>query len=340
MPDSSDFPPVAYMQSEISSTLNSIVLMTFGMGIYTMVYFGTLYIYLTRKTRSERSIVVIAITVLYGLSLLELISQWWSLGFSFVQNDQTQETIFLSFGNLPLWDGLVLNIGGFLAIIVADALLLWRCFQVWGNSVRVIAFPSFLWVAETAIFFGQIIGQNLSENSHSNLSPKAAVLYDNLEAAAFFISAINSILISFLIAYRIYSVSSSPSHVSKSTGRFNYVIDIVLQSAAAYSLSLLVNAITAVIPPTVSGTRLTALILYSTAVTVPIIGIAPTVMVARVALAASQNTSHGSTTVHFSGLLFNEVGPADSETGLGIRTDNSHVAEERITHEKENQDTS
>lgn len=129
----------------------------------------------------------------------------------------------------------------------------------------------------------------------------------------FFVSFATSLTTTVLIAYRIYSSARNISDISFSTSkaRFTHITEIIVQSAAIYSVILLVAAISGVIPttgifPSASEFSLSS---YSSCLLVPAAvchfllhkmstikmfwkGMAPTIMVARVSLASRANNDH------------------------------------------------
>lgn len=138
-----------------------------------------------------------------------------------------------------------------------------------------------------------------------------------MTSAAFFVTFVCTLASTCLIAYRIYPIFSHDSLTSR--GRFKKILDILIQSAAIYALAMLVQAIAFVIMPLASKTPSAEIELsvYSSTLFLVISvcicsypfgvltlfqGLAPTLVVARIAL-----TSHEpeiSTTPHLSVLRF------------------------------------
>lgn len=73
--------------------------------------------------------------------------------------------------------------------------------------------------------------------------------YDLL-AAVYLIASGDSLITTILIAYRIYSISNWNG---SSTRKFNRIVDILVQSSALYSVTLLLTGVTLVLPGSVSG---------------------------------------------------------------------------------------
>lgn len=78
-----------------------------------------------------------------------------------------------------------------------------------------------------------------------NLGEHQTLILNATQSTFFFVSATTSMISTFLIAYRIYAVSS---HQEVNTKVVDSVTDIVIQSGAVYSLTLLMSGIIAVLP--------------------------------------------------------------------------------------------
>ncbi|KDR71336.1 hypothetical protein GALMADRAFT_144025 [Galerina marginata CBS 339.88] len=255
----------------IGSILNSTVLFTFLMGIYTTVYFGTLTLYLTRKG-SQRRMVILSITLLYLLDIIMLGALWYYLEWVFLVNGETRESAFDSISTTPGWVGLLVSMASSFTVVIADGLLACLC------------------LAETVIS-----GELVVDVAQTNAELKAAV---TIQSALFFTSLASSLLSTLLIAFRIHSFSKQNG---RSKRRFSHIIEIVVQSAAVYSLALLIVGVANALPG--SSPAIVKFGDYGIAVASAITGIAPTVMVARVCLAADTSTNVSS--IHnFSGLQF------------------------------------
>lgn len=90
--------------------------------------------------------------------------------------------------------------------------------------------------------------------SVNHLQPSAAVGHtlNNLLSAALFMTFASTMSSTILIAYRIYSVSRH-SVLKETNKRFNGVVELLIQSAAAYSLVSLLYAVEFVVPLTASN---------------------------------------------------------------------------------------
>ncbi|KDR81202.1 hypothetical protein GALMADRAFT_136239 [Galerina marginata CBS 339.88] len=303
-----DGPTTSIQRSIIGSALNSTIMFTFLMGIYTMVYFFTVYLYLTRR-QSKQRLVIAAISTLYALSILQLSLQWYLLQWSFATNGATREVIFASLVSSPIWFQLAVNIDIFAVLSLADALLIWRCFGIWNRSRRAIILPSVLLFSEIATVI--IIGIN----DFRKLTTKELRQLNALEASLFFVSFSATLAATILIAYRIYSVAREGSRVHSRSlwGRFGHVVEIVIQSAATYSLALLLQAMIGVVPHNANSLWWFGLSDYGGALACTLAGLAPTVMVARVYVATGDK-NHLAATQHLSEIQFQARSITHDET--------------------------
>ena len=139
---------------------------------------------------------------------------------------------------------------------------IWRCFYVWNRSLLAISLPSFFLVAEIGeILFERTRRPNLwiwfllQGISTSwiiifslpfKLAPSGeGTILNILFASGNFLSLSCTISSTLLIVYQIHNSFSHQGNHSKR--RFLHIVDVLVQSAAVYSLALLVSAIATVV---------------------------------------------------------------------------------------------
>lgn len=157
-------PDISVQRADINSQLNATLLGIFMMGtsstivgelsrradsasivigMYTIIYFGTLYIcrrfhipllrnpyclgtdcivIVTRK-RSPGKVVISAISLLYVLGVIEYSFEWTFMQWFFLKNGETREEIFTALLVLPRWLHVMNNIFAFAMLTLADGLL-------------------------------------------------------------------------------------------------------------------------------------------------------------------------------------------------------------------------
>jgi len=280
-------------ESWLSAALNSIVLEVFLTGIYALVYFGTVYIYLRRKLEHS-FFVVFTITMLFIFIITNMGLQWYLLPWSFVDNGKSRDNIFATFFDVSgrsSWIIFASTICAYSAVVLADILLIWRCFHIWGHSFRVISLPLFFLLAETVTF-----SLTIFLPLKPNLSLLDTVHITQLTCVALFASFCCTLTTTSLIGYRIYPILKQ----DHSRSGFKKILDILIQSAAAYALTSLLQAIfIAVVQPSVVVAGLYIDILFTVNA-----GLAPTLVVTRIALMPDK--TEVSTTPHLSVLQFNQ----------------------------------
>ncbi|KAF8880596.1 hypothetical protein CPB84DRAFT_1792461 [Gymnopilus junonius] len=243
---STDVPvPSSSVEEAINDTIfNTFVLNIFLFGIYTVVYFGALYTYLAKKS-SKNYYVVGAISAAYAIYVAYMGIEWYLVYQGFVRNGQTQDTVFIYLFYSPPWDTLFTNLCNFLLAVIADGLLIWRCFNVWEHSLRAISLPSFLLFTEIVIYLAQIIYSGVV---HIKPNEKQASDLNILLAVANFITIATTVLSTLLIAYRIHTVTRKQVIHRGSIAQFNHILEILVQSSAAYALATIALATSTNIP--------------------------------------------------------------------------------------------
>jgi len=291
-----NLPPVEFQEGVLSAAFNSILLATFLTGVYVVAYFGTLYIYLSRRTTATCWMVVLTLTIIFVGVIGQIAVQWHLTQWQFV-NGESRESVFLSLfdtnSEVTFWTIVASDICAAVVSIFSDGLLIWRCFHIYNRSLRVILCSLILLIAELGLQLYMIIISCLKQQAISN---EEAIVLNQLMAAAYLISFGCTLATTSLIAYRIYPIFSHNSLLAQSRGRFKRILDILVQSAAVYALELLVQAIGCFIPTNQS--RPTAFVFrnYSSALIITISGLAPTLVVTRIAMTSDKieapNTPH------------------------------------------------
>ncbi|PPQ72177.1 LOW QUALITY PROTEIN: hypothetical protein CVT25_008818 [Psilocybe cyanescens] len=366
--------PVNVQDGIIRANLNSSMLLNVLMalqahvhwsGIYSLVYAGTMYLYVSKKISHSPNhrIVLSAMSLLYLLCFSEFVVQWYFLNWAIVSNGDTRESIFLeTVGGGPPWIFVLDDFLFFAALIVSDGLLVgnykyiinqrrmiyvWRCFNIWGRSFRVISVPLALLVAEfvlrikdspillmtylviAGLFCAVMILAGLSTNISTDPDPN---LFNRAESALTFISLGSTVVSTFLIGYRIHFSPSSNLNVSSSSLQrvFNHIWILIVESAAIYSLVLLLDAISIVVPSFGElGSPWAEAEYYIESVLIPVAGMAPTILVARLALTNTDSMIAGSTITRVSNLQFkSQIG--SSSLSANKFGDDSAVVEEKM----------
>ncbi|PBK83009.1 hypothetical protein ARMGADRAFT_1170724 [Armillaria gallica] len=238
--------------------LNEIILWAFCNGIYTGIVAIALWSVFSAKDMNRGIASYIMVTVilcLYGLNTLT-IAFFWSLGGNiFIGNGWNFWTVFLALvtstppSMRAQW---AVSIAGAISTLLADTSLIWRCWTVWGRRWLIVLIPIACTLTGTGIVHSEFAPLNpaLMEDSAIKIVDTYHLIHDTPDNAQDLLSygsaAIWSILyISFLMAttiictlliiYRIVTVTGGMGIRS-----YRGVIEIIVESALIYSLSLLV----------------------------------------------------------------------------------------------------
>ncbi|KAF9471984.1 hypothetical protein BDN70DRAFT_925900 [Pholiota conissans] len=283
----------------ISNILNASIFQALLMGIYTVVYFGTMYIYFT-KYSFKRYLVPATVTIIYLCNVVECGIQWYSTKWQFIDNGDTRDTVFMALFTYPSRLVVPANVLNIVVLVLSDGLLIWRCFNVWNRSFRVISVPVFLAFAEGALLLSQTIGLAVIQNSPNY--PSMVGKFNSVAATGFVIAACTTLVTTTLIAYRINSFLKLQE---MSRRRFAHIVDIVVQSGLVYSMSIVLYAATVIMNAVTAGHVNTLQFEFENWVQTfafYVSGISTTIMVARVAMLTDDTNL--STSVHLSGLQF------------------------------------
>ncbi|KAF8634299.1 hypothetical protein AX17_004251 [Amanita inopinata Kibby_2008] len=161
--------------------------------------------------------------------------------------------------------------------IVADGLVVYRCYVVWGFRWKVIVIPSIMLAATTLCAY-------LAVYNFSLIGPGQDVFATNIAqwgTALFSLSLATNVTVTMLIASRIWWIARQANTLlGKSHGRkYNNAVAIIVESGAIYSISLLILLVLYTIKST------SQYIVYDALA--QIMGIVPTLIIVRVGLGVS-----------------------------------------------------
>ncbi|KAK0219480.1 hypothetical protein EDD85DRAFT_865720 [Armillaria nabsnona] len=260
--------------------LNEIILWAFCNGIYTGIVAIALWSVFSAKDMNRgitSYAMVFVILFLYGLDTLT-VAFLWSLGhYIFIGNGWNFWTVFLALvtSSPPFtraqW---AISIAGGISTLLADTSLIWRCWTVWGRRWLIVFIPIVCTLTGTAIKIVEIY--HLIHEMYHTVDVQEQTSYG--ENAIWYILYISflmatTIFCTLLILYRIVTVSHGPGRMG--IRLYRGVIEIIVESALMYSVSLLVYVI--LVARESSGGPYADIIASSAR------GIAPTLIVGRVA---------------------------------------------------------
>ncbi|KAJ3873700.1 hypothetical protein F5051DRAFT_455798 [Lentinula edodes] len=286
-----DLGKVVFGVTEPTFIMEMFVLLFYG--IYTML-FG-LYVYLQIHQRGQQRYYQISLLLLYLLAtmavvvsiLIEKQMTLFTLDLTFTDDlsDPLVASHFISYANLTVAaEGIYVA-----ANIIADALLLYRCYVVWGSKKYVIAGPIVISLVNTVI---AIVSAALVKNNAGRLLKTAGVENASLQAAdiisyAFLsVNLFTNLMLTGLIAGRIWWIARDTRRSlgidNSSDKSIGGIAAMVLDSGLLYPVALVIG-LALTVPGTVDVQAILTLI----------VGIAPTLIMVRTDLGISiENASN------------------------------------------------
>ncbi|KAF9559280.1 hypothetical protein CPC08DRAFT_708943 [Agrocybe pediades] len=237
-------------------------------------------------------------TALYALTIINVALDWRSTNERFCTDGGSREEIFHDPVTSFWMDVFSSIVGGGVTFVIADGVLVWRCFHASGRSFLSTALPIGLLILETVLVIGNIVfplvvtsvPQFLLSLELSKLSTLDSII-GLLSGAMLASVAATSLATTFIICRQIYKHTK---HRSRSRRRYRKIIDALIQSSALYSIGVVIMAVMSIVggipsssfkPATPQNIKRTIdpimLSRFLGSVVVLATGIAPTLMVVR-----------------------------------------------------------
>ncbi|KIJ35026.1 hypothetical protein M422DRAFT_212789 [Sphaerobolus stellatus SS14] len=256
-------------------------------GSYAVLFSICIHILVFGPKRGVNRNLLVTAVAMFALSTIHVCVDLARAINAFITNSHEPEGASEYYAQIWLWLNIFKQALYATNNILADGLVIYRCYIVWGFHWKIIVLPSIMLIGTTvcgylAVFnFSQVVpGQNVF-----------ALNIAEWGTALFSLSLATNIVVTSLIAGRIWWISrQTQAHVGrKHRQKYNNAVAIILESGAIYSVS-----------------QMTLLILYcvkTNAVFIvydalaQIMGIVPTLIIVRVGLGLTtqENTLIGST---------------------------------------------
>ncbi|KAK0480797.1 hypothetical protein IW261DRAFT_1143475 [Armillaria novae-zelandiae] len=197
------------------------------LGIYTGIVAVTLWSIFTRESRSiGRRVMVVIIVLLFIVTTINFGFNWFYISSAFIDNGQSfwsTYSVLVFSGNIYLGMGIT----GAINTILADFIMIWRCWMVWGRRWLVVLPPISFLISGIVLKLIDTY-QGYTAGSDDLL---AFVLYLSFTLAT-------TIWCTTLIIYRIVTVVRGNDGVGGGVGVYRHVIEVLVESASLYSVFL------------------------------------------------------------------------------------------------------
>ncbi|KAJ7445861.1 hypothetical protein FB451DRAFT_1567985 [Mycena latifolia] len=261
MPSVADLLPVRAVY------LHQALIELFINGIYAALFFATLYAMIfKRKTHKNNMGLLLALVAMYILSTIHAACRWLLVKNAFIDHGDTSTTTVLYLIQPPLWLAVLPAVSLTTNTLLSDCVLIWRCWTVWNRNWFIVILP----ILCTLVGAG-LVYRSIAEQAAYIINPKLdRNSFIDFATPYFILSLVTTCLATILIIFRIITMTEPAARKSRGYGR---VIEIVVESAVLYSVSLIIF-----LPFLVSGSYDDG---YPQAVVIQMTGIAPTLIAAR-----------------------------------------------------------
>ncbi|KAF9043593.1 hypothetical protein BDZ89DRAFT_1128287 [Hymenopellis radicata] len=262
---------VADDQSIMSVNLHPTILLAFCHGLYTCIFFVALY-YIIESTQPIRKRITLAsiITFLWFADTVILGLHWKVADRFFIAHGTSMETEF----NYSLTGDIAMTLPSdifrLLSVFMADLILIWRCWVLYGGNLKVVAVPALFVITETLSGCMVIISW-VDDGSFSNASRT------NWSLVYYLMTVATNSLCTILILFRIVRVSG----LGASLKTYRGIIEILVESAAMYAI-IYIALLIAYAYQFYTGAAVLTAYNYPVVISYSITGIAPTLIIARV----------------------------------------------------------
>ncbi|KAH7912488.1 hypothetical protein BJ138DRAFT_1112284 [Hygrophoropsis aurantiaca] len=297
-------------------------------GVYILLFIASIYVLTANRRRTSDKAAyrppVNKTLFTISISLFLLIASHWVISISrlfpaFIYDDYAigDSDVYLGSAGNPVY---VAKIALYVAqMVVADITMVYRLYTVWGHSWRVIIAP----VITTATLLTAGIG---AVDSFSRI-PKGLSMFAGKSsgwiATVFGASLATNAIVTASITYRIWSINRNIP--SLSSDRLTKVTVIILESAALYTVCLIVTHVSYLVKINFDYVALD--------VTSPAIGIACSLIIVRVGLGwATENSHHHRRSGVFSNIT---LPPMAVHVSRQVNTDTAAVDEEAQSSQRD-----
>jgi len=228
-------------------------------GVHLVVFImalATIYTAPQRVGQSRRAMAIL-ISVFFILSTADLGSYWAYVRRAFIAHGETAKSTALALDEYPTWYLAMMGVADLNAVL-ADCVIIWRVWVIWGKSWKITVVPIILTLLTIAF---SIIAtyQSITGTTFNVLSADFATgLYSTTLGTTIFCTC--------AIIYRIAQVGS--------LGAYRGIIEIIIESSFLYAVATLFALLAYIYSGPASE--------YASAFWTSCTGIAPTLVVARV----------------------------------------------------------
>ncbi|PBK98230.1 hypothetical protein ARMGADRAFT_571686 [Armillaria gallica] len=196
-------------------------------GIYTGILAVTLWNIITSKRRPIRRTLVAVVVLLYALITIDAVANLSSTSPAFVKNGQSFWTVTLKLNSVGQAVYLEAGIAASLSTILADSYIIWCCWTVWGRSWLIVLLPILSLISATVSKIIDVI--------HGYISATNSVFFTLYMS----FSLATTLWCTLFIIFRILTVTGVRRGAGSRLRVFHHFIEVLVESSALYSIFLI-----------------------------------------------------------------------------------------------------
>ncbi|KAK0439683.1 uncharacterized protein EV420DRAFT_1486208 [Desarmillaria tabescens] len=277
-----DFVPIQVLARQVSdSWFNAVIIESL------------LHVSSNTPHRAQTKVLTGISIVMYIMAVMHISVRWFYARRAFIVNGETEETRFFALtdslvaGGL-LWVPTISSVVGSINILTADCVIIWRCWIIWQRNWRIIVLPSICTLCGTIfdIFF---LVQELTPLTDQQGKPVTPWGSDSINwGVAYYSTTLSTTIIcTALIVFRLIRANRTGKSLRFAPNPYHKVMEIMVESAALYVVALAVY-----IPFIATNSPYSN---YPQVVLASVTGIAPTLILLRVASRSPVSLSRADT---------------------------------------------
>ncbi|KAJ7055581.1 hypothetical protein C8F01DRAFT_454192 [Mycena amicta] len=220
------------------ATLIALVIETFNVGVFTVLFGACLRFIVVKKTFDVNGILTPTLCLIWVLTIAHWVVDIIRARIAFI-DDPADGILYLSNPAQPL-EGAKIGLYSTITIF-ADFFMIYRCWMVWNRNFYVLAVPVLSWIGTAVtgwVGTAQIVRTQKGGIFHANLVPWIVSFFS--------MSLATNVLCTFLIAWKVLQSQIRLRKMSSTHagGRVIQALIVFTESAALYSLSLIALLVT------------------------------------------------------------------------------------------------
>ncbi|KAJ7582193.1 hypothetical protein C8J56DRAFT_1056339 [Mycena floridula] len=269
-------------------------------GVYSVLFFLCIYIIWNKPRLQKRRMHLISMIALYVLATVHMVLMC-TLAFKLDNVGVGYGILWAPIGARSSMSGLkrqifiTLKVLFFISNLLADSILIYRCYLIWGMNVRVIIFPVVAYICTIASFPCQF-------SRSLRLAEAALITF----LSATFVTNVVTVL---LTGGRIWWITRKARKLLDKTiqKRYNTATAVILESGILYPGVSILAVITAIFSSILGGYTVTFTLI---GIIYHVVGIAPTLIIVLVGLGVTHDDIKSSVgSFHAAGNAYHSHGP-------------------------------